>query len=197
MPDYVAVRLNWQGSALPGCRLPEFRDVDLGPEPGWPFGRKGLALAGAWTQLQTRAAAGMLVQDGDVAADLADLQAMADAIADAPGDVITAPVRLWAASFHPAAAFPGGWCWAHWGDLNGNGGAEPSQELRPPGLWRFSFGFTYLPRRLLDHARASKREGGMTEWRFPTCDRMFSLCARDHHIPVRLAEAARPKHMNF
>lgn len=183
MAVVVFVRVVWDRSALP-FRMPGTRwfDLHVGPEPGAPFGRKGKAIAAAWRQLATPAAAGMLLLDGDTAVDPADYVAMMDAVEAEPGAVHVAPVRLW-----PASTQRESWVWGHW-----ENGAGPGQQLeaRPD---RFTFGFTYLPRRLLALAAAA----GLARWEFPGVDMRMSQTAARHRIPARLVDGCHPKHMHY
>jgi hypothetical protein len=177
--EIVCVRADWDRTAIP-LKLPAFHTIHLTPEAAHPFGRKGLALAGAWRQLAGRTTDGMLILDGDVAADLLDLAAMRAAIHVEPAAVHTAPVRLWPASTHQPS-----WVWAHWDH-------EMTQEENPAPR-RFSFCFTYLPRRLIDSAVRAGLEG----WTFPHCDRLMSLQAERDKIPVRVVAGCTPKHLHF
>jgi hypothetical protein len=182
--EFVIVRVNWDRTALPFHMPGRVRwfDLHVQPEPEHPFGRRGLALAGAWGQLGNRDCCGMLVMDGDVEIDPLDLGAMGDAIAEYPRDVLVGPVRLW-----PASTQRESWVWGHWRSPTG-----PTQEMtmRPN---RFSFGFTYLPRRLLE---AAVRDG-LAGWAFPTVDVEMSDCAKRHRVPARVVEGCHPKHMHY
>lgn len=182
MAEVICVRVIWDRRAVQLGRLPgRWHDLHLGPEPGHPFGRKGLALSAAWAQLQmSRKEDGMLVMDGDVAADPADIAAMLAAAGGEPGAVHVAPVRLW-----PASTRRRGWTWAHHR-------GEPSQEPCEDPVW-FSFCLTYLPRRLLRACEAA----GLRRWAFPDCDARVAGCALKEGIPVRVVEGARPCHLNY
>jgi hypothetical protein len=177
--DLVSVRLDWDRTAIP-LRLPGFHVIHLAPEPSHPFGRKGLALAGAWRQLAQNSPDGMLILDGDVAIDLLDLAAMRAAIHVEPSAVHTAPVRLWPASMHGDS-----WVWSHWT-------GQPSQDDQPAPV-RFSFCFTYIPARLIDSAV----KAGLESWSFPHVDRLLSLHAKKTGIPVRIVAGCTPKHLHF
>ncbi len=170
------VRLDWDRTAIP-LRLRGFYPLHIAPEPGWPFGRKGLALAGAWRQLGTPAAAGMLILDGDVAADPLDLAAMLAAIHADPAVIHTAPVRLW-----PVSTKLDGWVWSH------GRGQFTQQDVDDPDL--FGFSFTYLPRRLIEGA-------GLDRLTYPGVDRQVMSVAQKMRIPVRLVRGARPVHLNY
>ena len=57
MPDILAVRLNWDRTALDQRLASRFYNLPVSPEPDYPFGRKGHALASAWRQLSEPAQA--------------------------------------------------------------------------------------------------------------------------------------------
>ena len=180
MARVVEVRVVWHGEALPLCPA-VFRDIHIGPEPGYPFGRKGLALAGAWRQLGD-GADGMLILDGDVAIDPADLLTMRRAIDAEPGAVHTAPARIW-----PKSARRPDWTWAHWSE------AGPSQQLEVDGVRWFSFCFTYLPRYLL----TSLCRSGLAGWQFPCVDGSVSRRAQRLGVPVRVVADCWPVHLHY
>lgn len=179
----VFVRVNWEDTGL-AYRIPGIRyfELTVAPEPGYPFGRKGLQLAGAWRQLSTAACSGMVLLDGDVAADPCDIAAMLDAVHGAPDVVHVAPVRIW-----PASTQRQSWAWGHWRD-----GQGPSQDWTDTPD-RFSFGFTYLPRQVL--ARAVR--AGLRSWTFPDVDTKMAAQAREAGVPVRIVPDCYPKHMHF
>lgn len=173
------VRLDWDHTALPLPGL-GFYALRITPEPGHPFGRKGLALAAAWEQLAGPAAAGLVILDGDVAVDPQDIAAMLAAIHLDPGAVHVAPVRLW-----PASTKRDRWVWGHGrGDFSRDDPDDPDV---------FGFCFTYLPRRLVDACVKS----GLAGWRYPHVDRLTSRRARALRIPVRVVRGATPKHVNY
>jgi hypothetical protein len=182
--DFVICRVNWDRTAPPFHMPGAIRwfDLHVGPEPGYPFGRRGLAIAGAWRQLGSRKDAGMLLMDGDVAIDPLDLAAMGDAIAATPAMVLVGPVRLW-----PASTMRESWVWGHWKAPHG-----PTQDSveRPD---RFGFGFTYLPAALLERAIAAGLEG----WTFPNVDVRVSDTARRHRIRARVVDHCHPKHLHY
>ena len=182
MTRVVFVRVLWDRQPSP-LEVPGIRHFDLRvtPEPAWPYGRKGLALLGAWKQLRTRQCTGMLIQDGDVAVDPLDVAVMLQTVGRYPGQVWTAPVRLW-----PRSTQRDTWVWGHWG------AAGPSQQPTPEPTF-FSFCFTYLPRRVLEHAERA----GMENWTFPGVDRRMSLAARAAGIPVRVVDGCQPKHLHY
>jgi len=178
----VYVRVVWDHQAAP-FTMPGIRafDLHIGPEPGHPFGRKGLALAGAWRQLKTGQCAGMVIQDGDVAVDPLDVSVMLGTAFRFPELVWTAPVRLW-----PASTQRESWVWGHWA------GGGPSQDPCPEPTF-FSFGLTYLPRKVLDKAVAM----GLERWHFPGVDRRMSLAAQAAGVKIRVADGCQPKHMHY
>jgi hypothetical protein len=156
-----------------------FYDVIIRPEPEYPAGRKGLAIAGAWTQLG-RDADGLLILDGDVAIDPHVFSRMFDMIGSYPGDVLTAPAKIWPVSTHRES-----WVWSHWTE-------QASQEIEPEARW-FSFCFTYLPRRLLDSAVRN----GLRKWTYPRVDASMSKEAQRLGIPVQVVKDCSPLHLNW
>jgi hypothetical protein len=182
--EFVFCRVNWDRTAPP-FHMPgavRWFDLHVGPEPGHPFGRRGAAIAGAWRQLGNRGDAGMLLLDGDVAIDPLDLAAMGDAIPQTPRMVLVGPVRLW-----PASTMRPDWVWGHW-----KAGPGPGQEMvtRPD---RFGFGFTYLPRALIERAIRA----GLEEWTFPNVDMKMADAARAGRIRARVVEGCHPKHLHY
>jgi hypothetical protein len=178
-------RLIWDGHhtwfplRLAGVNMKELHVV---PETAHPFGRKGLALAGAWLQLADDATAGMLILDGDVAIDPWDYVTMYDAIQKEPDAVHIAPVKLWPVSRNGQES----WAWAHC--RNG----QFSQVLeRDPDF--FSFNFTYVPRRVVELAIRA----GLKNEQFPNVDRAVSRAARNAGVPMRVVELCQPKHLHY
>ena len=53
----ILVRLDWDHTAIPLREARRYFTLRIAPEPEYPFGRKGLALAAAWRQLQNHASA--------------------------------------------------------------------------------------------------------------------------------------------
>jgi hypothetical protein len=179
MAVMVCARLAWERQAA-GPLLPGFRQVVLEPCPGSPFGAKGAAMAGAWRQLGHGDADGMLVQDGDVAADPLDLAAMRAAIAADPLAVWAAAVRLW-----PGTTGEASWAWSNWGPDG------PAQALDPPGgIRRFTTCFTWLPRALISRSGLQRQE-------FPLVDRWLSSEARRLGLDIRRPERCLPKHLHW
>lgn len=163
-------------------RAVRFLDVDVTPEPGFPQGRKGLAIASAWQAFGgTQQADGMILADKDVALDPQMILAMSAAVHAEPAAVHTAPVRIW-----PATTGRAQWTWAHWRD-------QPSQHVDEDPVW-FSFCFTYLPRALLDHA---DRQAGLRTWTYPSVDARMSKLAAQLRIPVRVVPDCYPVHVHW
>jgi hypothetical protein len=180
MSELVCARLNWSRTAPETPMSRQFYTLHVGPEPGYPFGRKGLALAGAWAQLSHPGQSGMLLLDGDVIIDPEDLYQMLRAVGADDAAVHTAPVRIWPASTHKKA-----WTWAHWA-------AEPSQQVDEAPRW-FSFCFTYLPRALIDRAVRD----GLPDWTYPSVDSRVSQSAQAAGLRVRVVPDCWPKHINY
>lgn len=176
------MRVVWNGKAVP-FSMPGIRQFDLhvGPEPGYPFGRKGLALLGAWRQLRTAQCSGMLIQDADVVVDPLDVATMLETVRRYPDDVWTAPVRLW-----PASTQRESWIWGHWA------AAGPTQRpVTDPTF--FSFCFTYVPRRVIDQATRA----GLAKWTFPGVDKRMSEAAQAARVPIRVVDGCQPKHLHY
>lgn len=182
MARVVQARIVWDtgraNGAVPGYR--GFHDLLVGPEPAYPFGRKGLALLSGWKQLADPGTDGMLLLDGDVVIDPFDLDMMNGAIHELPGVVHTAPVRVW-----PVSTKFGDWTWGHWRD-------GPSQEIDLTPRW-FSFCFTYLPRALITGCE----KAGLAKWAYPRVDSAVSKNAQQLGIAVNVVTEATPKHLNF
>jgi hypothetical protein len=178
VPGIVQVRVCWDRAEIP-LRV-DFHIVRIGPESGYPFGRRGLALVSAWRQLAAVDTPGMLVLDGDVAVDPVDYAAMLAAIVAEPAAVHVAPVRLWPISTHVAD-----WVWGH-------GRAVFSQD-DPDNPDVFTFSFTYLPRALIEACITA----GMGEWTYPGVDRRVCEQSRTLRVPVHVVRGAAPKHVNF
>lgn len=183
MTQVLCVRLIWEPrGALPMPRIPGVRlhDITVRPETDHPAGRKGRVLAAAWEQLGAAQHAGMLILDGDVAADPHDYAQMLAAIGADPVSVWTAPVRTW-----PASTTRGAWTWGHWR-------GAPSQEDCPDPFY-FTFCFTFLPRAVLKYSIAA----GLRRWRFPAVDTRVAGVAAAAGVPVRVCYGAQPKHMHY
>jgi hypothetical protein len=159
----------------------KFAPIHFGPETGYPLGRKGAALAGAWKQLGAGGADGMLVLDADVAVDPAMVITMMGAIAGDPESVWTAPVRIW-----PVSTMRERWVWGHWEK-------EASQEIDQAANW-FSFNFTYLPKALIEFVLRGNR---LQTWTYPRVDASMARAARDTGIRGRVVEDCFPVHLHW
>jgi hypothetical protein len=177
MPDVVCARFCWDRTEL-RIRVPRFHVMRYGPVPGYPAGRRGFEMAGAWRQLSTPSCSGMICLDGDVAVDHVDLAAMMVAVDADPAAVHVAPARLWPASTHLD-----GWVWAH-----GRSGRLSAQDCDNPD--RFTFCFTYLPRALIQGCE-------LAAWAYPDVDRKISAAAVAGGLRIKVVREASPKHMNF
>jgi hypothetical protein len=164
---------------MPGTR---WFDLHIDPTPEHPFGSKGHAFSEAWRVLGNKECAGMLLMDADVSIDPIDYSAMGEAVNAEPAAVHTAPVRLWPASTQRAS-----WIWGHWCDECKQG----QQFCAQPD--RFTFSFTYLPRRLLSLAD----KAGLKGWTFPGVDLRMAAVAKRNNIPVRVVPECHPKHMHY
>ncbi len=182
---FMFLRVIWSGHRvkfplmIPGSNM---RELIVSPEPSHPFGRKGLAIASAWAQLEEEAMAGLLILDGDVAIDPYDYHLMFEAVQADPAAVHIAPARLWPASRGDIY----GWSWAHC--KNGN-----FTHLPTPDPDFFSFNFTYLPRRVVELSVRA----GLKNWRFPHVDQMVSRTARQAGVPMNVVDACQPKHLHY
>jgi hypothetical protein len=180
MAQVICIRLDWDRTALPLPAGRLFYTVRIGPEPEYPFGRKGLALARAWSQLAVPDTAGMLLLDGDVVIDPEDHRQMLAAIDADPGVVHTAPARIWPVSTKRAQ-----WCWAHWE-------TGPGQHLDRDPRW-FSFCYTYLPRQLIEQAGRD----GLRIWAYPSADKHMSETCQKLGLRVNVVADCWPKHVNY
>lgn len=183
MPQILCVRLDWNHTAIPLRIASKFFRLEVNPEPQYPFGRKGLSLAGAWKQLAGPDIAGMLLLDGDVAIDPHDYDRMLKAIDTAPEVVHTAPVKLWPISTHLK-----NWVWGH-----GRNGRYSQDNPADDELDTFTFCYTYLPRKLIEACI----DKGLSTWAYPGVDRNVCEVARSIGMPVRLVRDCRPKHLNY
>lgn len=183
MPQIVCVRLNWNHTAIPLRIASSFFTLEINPEPEYPFGRKGLALAGAWRQLAGPDISGILLLDGDVAIDPLDHAHMLKAIDQEPDSTVhTAPVLLWPISTHLET-----WVWGH-----GSHGRY-SQDGDDKDLNVFTFCFTYLPRKLIEACLGH----GLANWGYPGVDHNICEEAKSMGIPVHVVWDARAKHLNY
>ena len=181
MPGILCVRIDWDRTAIPLRIASRFYTLHVAPEPAYPFGRKGLAIARTWQQLAAPDCAGMLVLDGDVVIDPRDWDLMLAAAGKRPGIVHTAPVRLWPVSTHKD-----GWVWGH------GRGQYSSDDVRD-GIDTFTFCFTYLPRALIERCI----EAGLDEWQYPAVDRSVVREARAAGLTVNVVRDCQPKHINY
>lgn len=186
----ACLRMAWQGETLTPGMAP-FRTLTVSPEPAYPFGRKGLVLASAWRHLRESSRDGVLVWDGDVAADPVDLQAMLGHAGSEKDAVWTAPLRIWPRSTHLPA-----WVWGHRQAL-----PPETPVARKLERWQadvsnpdwFTFGFTFLPGALME----SCCDAGMDEWCFPNVDTRVRMKAKELGIRVRVARGCHVVHLNF
>ena len=180
MESVILVRLDWDRTAIPLREAKRYFTLRIAPEPEWPFGRKGLAIASAWRQLGNPAAAGMVILDGDVAIDPCDTAAMLAAVEGEPRCVHVAPVKLW-----PASTKRAGW---GWGDGEGDfSRADPDD----PDVWGLSL--TFLPRKLIEACV----KAGLETWAYPNVDRFIHREARRMRIKAWVVRDASPLHMNY
>jgi hypothetical protein len=188
-PDLLQLRIIWDRAAIALPFSMRFHSLHVAPEPGYPFGRKGLQLATAWKHLAAPHTAGMLVADGDVAFDHQDLNDMYQAINLDASCVWTAPIKLW-----PVSTKRTRWVWSHlleWPDeqaqVDNRGDTDPD--------FTFSFCFTYMPRRLID---AVIGRGQLRTVQYPHVDQTCMEWARKLSVPVRIVRGhCSPKHMNY
>lgn len=192
MASVACIRLDWDRTAIPLPLPGAWHAVHVSPEPGYPAGRKGLQLAGAWDQYAGPRTDGMLIMDGDVVADLADVREMLRAIDVAPRSVWTAWARLWRPV--PGVTPWPGWVWGHWAEQPSQARpAPPAREGAPFPMPRwFSFCFTYLPRRLIDDCRRH----GLESWTFPHVDTRVSQRAQVLGLPVGVVDC-EVKHVHW
>ena len=181
MAEVLAVRIDWNRTALDQRIASRFHTLHVDPEVDYPFGRKGLSLARAWRHLAQDDFSGMLILDGDVVIDPEDYAQMLTAIHYDPFAVVVAPVRIW-----PVSTKRKDWVWGHWTN-------EPGQEVIEDTAWWFTFCFTFLPRKLVE---AAIRDG-LSSWRYPICDRRVCETAQKIGMRIRIAPNCFPKHLNY
>jgi hypothetical protein len=177
----ILVRLVWDGRAVDQPIARRFYTLHVDPEPGHPFGRKGLQLASAWRTLAKPNYAGMVILDGDVAIDLHDLAAMLAAVEQEPTVVHVAPVKLW-----PVSTKQERWIWGHGVDRFSR--KDDTDEVN-----MFGFSFTYLPARLVNACIVA----GLARWHYPDVDAKTRTTARALGIRARVVREASPKHLNY
>jgi hypothetical protein len=158
------------------------KELHVVPETAHPFGRKGLALAGAWGQLATPETAGLLILDGDVVIDPHDYVMMWAAIQKEPTAVHIGPTRLWPVSKNDLD----GWAWGHCRDNQ----FSQVMEMNPDF---FAFNFTYVPRRVIELAV----KAGLKNTQYPGVDKLMSRTARQAGVPMRVVEDCQPKHLHY
>jgi hypothetical protein len=182
---FMFIRLIWDGHhihfplRIAGVNI---KELHVAPETAHPFGRKGLALASAWKQLEEPDMTGLLILDGDVAIDPYDYMMMYLAIQKEPDAVHIAPTRLWPISKMDLD----GWAWGH---CRNN---EWSQAMTDEPDF-FAFNFTYIPRRVVELAISA----GLKNTQFPHVDQVMSRAARQARVPMRVVEGCQPKHMHY
>jgi hypothetical protein len=182
MAEIICVRMNWDNKAIP-IRIPgAFYTLHVDPSSAFPFGQKGMVLAGAWKQLDPdNKMDGMLIIDGDVAIDPLDLSNMLAAIHHHDKMVVVAPARIF-----PISTKRSEWSWAHWS-------VKASKEMETKNIRWFSFNFTYLPRRVIEQALTDN----LVAWTYPSVDKRMSDAAFKAGVGVYVAESVYPKHLNF
>jgi hypothetical protein len=158
------------------------KELHVVPETAHPFGRKGMALAGAWQQLEEEDMTGLLILDGDVVIDPWDYHMMYQAIQEDPLAVHIAPVRLWPISKGDI----NGWAWGHCKDNN-----FTAQMTLDPDF--FAFNFTYIPRRVVEMAV----KAGLARWQYPQVDRNMSKQARIAGVRMNVVTDCQPKHLHY
>jgi len=181
---FVAVRINWNGTALKLPPLPGFVELHVQPEGGFPFGRKGRALIAAWRSFaydldKNLVSRGMIILDGDMAVDLDDIAAMHSDIADNPDAVWVSLYKI-----YPKSTGIRNWVFSV-------GCKVFSQEV-PFFIDRFGFGFTYLPAALILECE----KNGLGGWCYPDVDKNVSRICATMDIAVNLS-SAQPKHCNY
>ena len=172
----------WCGYRVIG--IPVDHILNIWPSKEWPHGREAQAISDYWYAVSLIDMAGLLLVGCDVAADLDDIQAMTDAVAERPGDVHTGLVKLW-----PASTGRDDWIWSHRGGTLGSPTA--TQDETAPVTY-FSIGFAWLPARLLNLACP-----GMESWRWGETDVKLSELALNEGIPAHVVPGCRPKHLHF
>lgn len=181
MAEFTQIRTIWNKNELKQPINRHFFNVYVDPEPGFPFGRKGLQIASAWEKLATPSCQGMLMMDGDVAVDPNDYKAMTTAIHDNPDSVHVAPVKLW-----PVSTKKAGWYWGHWNAIG-------SMTMETTNINFYGFSFTYLPKKVIVQAIGD----GLKKWTYPDDDMRVSRVSIKLKTPVNIVEDSLPKHLNY
>lgn len=185
--------------------------------PEEPVGRKGEQLACYIQEFLRSDALGILFWDPDIIADPLDMRAMAEAIQENPSAVHTGLVRLWSLTdphhciwshdvFDAPEVFRHGCrlplsvephmtfdeyqmqlreCYQHVSRLGG--------QSRDHWIHSFTFGFTYLPYRLLQFLDLAT----LSEFQFPHVDEFVWTQALVWDVPAWLCRHARPKHLHW
>lgn len=190
----ISVRFCWSGKkVIPMPVANRFYEVNIVPEPDFPFGRRGLWIARTWKQLnsspmtygqESYIADGMLCVDGDVALDPWDYDVMIDAIADDPESVHVAPIKLW-----PVSTRADSWVWAHGTDRFRSTQPDEDEKIK-----LFTFGTTYLPKALIEKCINE----GLAGWIYPDVDTMVCMTAmKMPGLRINIVYACQPKHMNY
>jgi hypothetical protein len=158
--------------------------IDIRPEENWPTGREAAGIGLAWSMARAEGRPGLLLLGCDVAADLDDLDAMAEAAGQLPEDLHTGMVKLW-----PESTARKDWMWSHRGGTLGQPAA--TQDGSAPVSY-VSLGFLWVPGRLLDLASPT-----IASWRHGEADVRLSELALTHGVPAHAVQACRPKHLHF
>lgn len=164
--------------------LPADYVLDIWPIPNYPNGNEAQQIANTWADARAHGATGLLLLGCDIAADPDDLDAMAQAVQDRPGDLHTGLVKLW-----PGSTGLDHWIWSHRG-----GTLDQPAILADPmaPVAYVSLGFLWVPRRLLDLAAPD-----MPGWQWGQADVRLSEVALDHGIPAWAVPGCQPKHLHF
>ena len=146
-------------------------------------------MSSVWKTFADHKTTGITFYDGDVTIDEMDYRVMLSSIMEDPEAIWTAPVRIWPHRTN----FPD-WIWSHRRDLRP--GDDPLTEWQKdtddPDLW--SFGFTYIPARLMNTAI----DNGLEEWVYPKVDVEMSLLAKKEDIPCKVVRGdCHPKHLSL
>lgn len=174
------LRMNWeQKSPLPNPG--QFRDIVLHGTPEWPTGQKGLAIGRAWSVLAKDYTEGLIILDGDVAADPYQIALFGDYITSDPAAVWTAVVKLWAKSTHRATFMYG----------HGRDGYSRERDVKDPNT--FTFCLTYMPGNLVELCL----KAGLLNKVYPGVDMFCAEVAQQNEIKVKIAEQVEPVHLHW
>ena len=134
-----------------------------------------------------RPGAGLVVLEWDVAFDLEDQEAFAAEIVLFPELVITAPLKIYAASH--------GWAGRRlWGPRLLDHGTPRWIEEGEDWADYFPLGMTYLPPQLLDALRPIASE---PEFDYPNTDEGVSRFSHRQGLKCRVLWTVRPKHLHW